>query len=82
MQIFKLTDMSILSMDEKCDKEVLIKALRKYQCIWKVNCKDYKDLKTRENAWKTSQRRLVSTGSDAKRNGDLFETGIVCERTE
>ena len=35
------------------DDEMLIEAVRQYQCLWKVRSKGYKDLRGKENAWNT-----------------------------
>ena len=34
------------------DDESLIEAVRRFECLWKVRSKAYKDLRAKENAWK------------------------------
>ena len=34
------------------EDELLIEAVRGYQCLWQVNCRSYKDNRAKENAWK------------------------------
>ena len=34
------------------DDEKLVEAVRDFECLWKVGCKSYKDIKAKENAWK------------------------------
>ena len=33
-------------------EEILIEAVRDLPCLWKVNCKEYRDTRAKENAWK------------------------------
>ena len=34
------------------DDESLVEAVRKFECLWKVRSRAYKDLGAKENAWK------------------------------
>ena len=43
-------------MDSQDVDEKLIEALRDFPCLWKINTKEYRDKRAKENAWK-----LVST---------------------
>ena len=47
-------------MDSQDVDEKLIEALRDFPCLWKINTKQYRDKRTKENAWKlVSTYRLV-----------------------
>ena len=35
------------------DVERLIEEVRVFECLWKVNIKAYKDMRAKENAWKS-----------------------------
>ena len=35
------------------DEERLVKEVRKFPCQWDVSVKAYRDIKAKENAWKT-----------------------------
>ena len=34
------------------EDEALVEAVRKFECLWKVNSRIYKDIRAKENAWK------------------------------
>ena len=34
------------------DDEVLMEAVRRFECLWKARSRAYKDLRAKENAWK------------------------------
>lgn len=41
--------------------ESLIEAVKKFQCLWDVASKSYKDTKAKENAWKAVAEEVIST---------------------
>lgn len=42
------------------DDETLIEAVREFECLWKVRSKAYKDLRAKENAWKSVAEKVKS----------------------
>ena len=35
------------------EDEAIIEAVRKFECLWKIRSRVYKDLRVKENAWKS-----------------------------
>ena len=50
--------LSSLERVEMEDDEVLIEAVRGFECLWKVKSKGYKDLRAKENAWKVVAEKV------------------------
>ena len=40
------------------DDETLIEAVREFECLWRVRSKEYKDLRAKENAWKSVAEKV------------------------
>ena len=50
--------LSSLERVEMEDDEVLIEAVRGFECLWKVKSKGYKDLRAKENTWKVVAEKV------------------------
>ena len=41
------------------DDEKLVESVREFECLWKVGCKSYKDVRAKENAWKEVANKVI-----------------------
>lgn len=41
------------------EDEALAEAVKQFECLWKVRAKAYRDLRAKENAWKSVAEKVL-----------------------